>query len=273
VRVAAVTALGWGLATLLQLEPKSHTFGADAKSDPKHLVLVLDVSPSMRLTDAGMKRDKSRMQRSAELLNSMLERVPVEQYLVTIVACYNGAKPVVIDSKDADVVQNIISDLPMQYAFRTGRTDLFSGLLEAARIAHPWPPKSATLLMLSDGDTVPPTGMPRMPASIEHVLVVGVGDSRTGRFIDGRQSRQDASMLRQIAVRLDGIYHDGNEHQVRTDTLLEISTFKSKSRLLRLSKREYALAACGLGASAYALLPLLLHFAGTRWKPGVVRGA
>ncbi len=72
--------------------------------------------------------------------------------------------------------------------------------------------------MLSDGDTVPATGMPKMPASIADVLIVGVGDPRQGSFIDGRMSRQDASTLRQIAARLGGIYHDGNQKHISTAT-------------------------------------------------------
>ena len=42
-----------------------------------------------------------------------------------------------------------------------------------------------------------------------------------------------------------------------------------KSRLEQLTQREYALMAAGFGAVIYALLPFLLHLAGTRWKPGV----
>ena len=40
-------------------------------------------------------------------------------------------------------------------------------------------------------------------------------------------------------------------------------------RLEKLTRREYALIACGLGSTILALLPLLLHLAGTRWTPGV----
>jgi Ca-activated chloride channel family protein len=60
-----------------------------------------------------------------------------------------------------------------------------------------------------------------MPDSVRKVLVVGVGDSRTGKFIDGRQSRQDVPTLRQIAARLAGAYHDGNEKQLPSALLAE----------------------------------------------------
>ena len=162
----------------------------------------------------GSNADQSRMKRASVLMDSFLERIPVELYLVSVVACYNGAKPVVVDTKDLEVVRNIFGDLPMQYAFPTGKTDLFSGLTEAAKIAHPWQPRSTLLMMISDGDTVPATGMPKMPASIADVLIVGVGDPRQGSFIDGRMSRQDTSTLRQIAARLGGIYHDGNSKHI-----------------------------------------------------------
>jgi Ca-activated chloride channel family protein len=123
--------------------------------------------------------------------------------------------------------------------------------------------------MLTDGDTVPATGMPKLPASIAHVVVVGVGDTQAGRFIEGHQSRQDASTLRQVAVRLKGTYHNGNEKHLSTELLKQLTQAGGKSALEKLTRREYALIACGVGAGMLALLPLGLHLAGTRWRPGV----
>ena len=140
-------------------------------------------------------------------------------------------------------------------------------------MAHPWEPRSTTVVVLSDGDTVPATGMPAMPISVSNVLVVGVGDERTGSFIDGRNSRQDASTLRQIAVRLGGKYHNGNQRHVRTSLLQEIDAEGEEGRFERLTEREYALLATGLGAAILAALPVLLHLFGTSWRPGVPRSA
>ena len=123
--------------------------------------------------------------------------------------------------------------------------------------------------MVSDGDTIPPAGMPKLPASIEHVLVVGVGDPTAGRFIDGHLSRQDVSSLRQMAVRLKGAYHNGNEKHLPTDLLRSIALSAGESRVEKWTRREYALLACAAGASVLALLPLLLHLCGTTWRPGV----
>jgi Ca-activated chloride channel family protein len=271
-RVVALGAVTWGLMTLLFLDPKVHKSGEEIpESEMRHLLLVLDVSPSMRLVDAGVDGKQSRRLRVRDLMESLFARVAVRQYMITVVAVYNGAIPVVEKSRDPEVVRNILDDLPLQFAFTAGGTDLFAGLKEAARIAHPWNPGSATLVLLSDGDSVPSTGMPRMPASIGHVLVLGVGNPQHGKFIDGKHSKQDASTLRQIAARLGGIYHDGNEQHISSDTLTAITQAGEAGPLDRLSRREYALIACTLGGSVIALLPFALARFGTRFRPGVRR--
>jgi Ca-activated chloride channel family protein len=272
-RVAAIAALCWGLATLLTLPPKAHVAESIPDQQRRHVLIVLDVSPSMRLKDAGPNADQSRAKRAGEVMESFFRRIPVEIYLMSVIACYNGAKPVVVDTKDLEVVRNIFGELPLQYAFPAGKTDLFSGLTEAMKIAQPWQPRSTLLLLLSDGDTVPATGMPKLPASIADVLVVGVGDPRAGSFIDGKMSRQDAGTLRQIAARLGGAYHDGNQKHVSSELLAQLTVIPRKSAFEQLTRREYALIACALGACALAFLPVLLHYHGTRWRPGVPVGA
>lgn len=269
-RAIAMCAVAWGLATLLTVAPRHYTAQeiGDEELAPGHILLVLDVSPSMRLVDAGPEKKQSRMARARELMESFFARAPIDRDRVTVVAVYNGAKPVVIDTRDLDVVRNILGDLPMHFAFRAGQTKLFAGLEEAARIAHPWEPRSTTLILLSDGDTVPATGMPKLPTSIRSTLVVGVGDPLVGKFIDGRQSRQDVSMLQQIAVRLAGTYHNGNDRQLPSD-LIAMATGRDREDIFeRLTRREYALIATILGAAILGLLPFVLHFFGTRWMPG-----
>jgi Ca-activated chloride channel family protein len=209
------------------------------------------------------------MARARAVMESFFSRVPMERYRVSVVAVYNGALPVVTDTVDVEVVRNILGDLPMHYAFRPGKTRLFDGLAEAVKVAKPWAPRSTTLIVVSDGDTVPATGMPRMPASIGSVLVVGIGDPVAGKFIDGRQSRQDASTLRQLALRLGGHYHDGNQKHLPTALLSSIIAASEKSPLARLSIREYALLACALSTALLALQPWALREWGTRWLPGV----
>lgn len=268
-RVAAPAALAWGLVTLLTIPPKAHQVGEIPESEYRNLLLVLDVSPSMLLKDAGPTGKQQRKERAAALLKSFFERVPIETYKISVVAFFTGARPVVVSTTDREVVNNILGDLPMQYAFKTGPSDLFAGLQEAAKIAHPWRPRSTTLVVVTDGDTVPATGMPKLPDSIAHVLVVGVGDPMAGAFIAGHQSRQDASTLRQVAARLSGAYHNGNEKQVPTELLRQVTFFPGKGTFDRLTRREYALIAVTAGAAVLAFLPVLLWHFGTRWRPGV----
>ena len=270
-RVLAAAAATWGLATLLLIKAKAHQAEAVPEKDKRNVILILDVSPSMRLKDAGANREQTRRARATAVMESFFQRTPIEQYLTSVVAVYNGAKPVVVGTKDMEVVRNIMADLPMQFAFRVGKTDLFSGIAEADRIARPWKPASTLMILVSDGDTVPPTGMPRLPASIKDVLVVGVGDPRAGSFIDGRQSRQDAGSLRQIAARLGGTYFDANEKHLPTDVLSRLTAIPRVGAFDKLTRREYALAAVGLGSAVLAFLPVLLARFGTAWRPGVGR--
>lgn len=272
-RVLALAGLTWGLTMLLVLVPKVRQSGVIAESEYRHLLLVLDVSPSMRLQDAGPTGKQSRRLRAADLLKSFFERIPVDHYRTTVLATYTGAKPVVVATTDLEIIRNILQDLPMEHAFKSGPTDLFAGLVEAAKIARPWRPKSTILLVVSDGDTVPATGLPKMPDSIANVVLVGVGDVQAGRSIDGHQSRQDASTLRQLAVRLGGTYHNGNEKHLPTNLVTRVTAVPGQSVFDRLTQREYALMAIAAGAAVLALLPLALHYAGTFYAPGVPAGA
>ena len=272
-RAVMLGALVWGLASLFLVPPKVHQA---RKVDPRqirHVVLVLDVSPSMKLKDAGPELSESRSERAAELLQSFFQRVPMEQVRLSVVATYNGAKPVVIDTRDVGVVKNILTDLPLSHAFEAGQTQLFAGLEMAAQVAHAWPRHSTTLIVVSDGDTVPATGMPDMPPSISHTVLIGVGDTRAGPFIDGRQSRQDAATLKQVATRLRGTYHDGNQKHLPTDLLRDITALESESAFKRLSRREYALIAVGVSVSFLAAMPWLLQAFGTAYRPGVPASA
>jgi len=269
-RVLSAAGLAFGLVSLLLIEPAAHGKKAIEATRLRHLVVVLDVSPSMRLADAGPDGKQTRRARAATLVRSVLARVPVEQYRVSVVAVANGALPVVEDTRDPDVLANVLDDLPLHFAFKTGKTDLFAGLAKAARIAQPWSPASTTVLVVTDGDTVPATGLPRMPESVSGVVLVGVGDAAAGRFIDGHMSRQDAATLRQVAARSGGIYHDGNTRQVPTDSLVSLGMMPRRRLIDRLGLRELAIASVVGGSLLLGLLPALLASFGTRYRPGIL---
>jgi Ca-activated chloride channel family protein len=269
-RPVAAGLLCWGLLTLWDADPKVYKAKALEEDEFRHIIIALDVSPSMKLEDAGPEGKQRRSLRAFDLMQSFFKRVSVDQMRLSLVAFYTKALPVVIDTKDADIVRHFLEDMDMYQAFDHGSTEIFKGLEESARMARDekWKPGSATLVVISDGDSVPATGMPKMPPAIRDVLVVGVGDPRVGKFIDGRQSRQDASTLRQIALRLGGTYHDGNTKHLKSELLAKLTDIDIESPFDKLTKREYALAAVTLGSLILAALPVLLQLMGTAWRPG-----
>jgi Ca-activated chloride channel family protein len=273
IRIAGLAALIWGLATLLLLPPAAHrsTVKEVESKERQHLLLVLDVSPSMRLRDAGPGSKESRMERARAVVQSVIARTAHDKLHTTVIAVYNGAKAVVLETRDLEILHNLMDDLPMHHAFPSGKTKLLDGLTEAAAIAAKWPRGSATLVMISDGDSVPTTGMPKMPPAVGGVLVIGVGDPLKGSFIDGHHSRQDGTSLRQIATRLGGEYHDGNSKLVPTAMLQRLGTLATDASLRLPGQRELAIFLTTLGACLLGALPLLLHFAGSPWNPGPLK--
>lgn len=271
-RGVAFTAAAWGLVTLLFLPPLAHRAGEVKPHEIRRLILVLDVSPSMKLKDAGPNLDQRRDQRAADLLQSFFNRVHKERFRTTVIATYSGAKPVVQDTTDLEVVRNILTDLPLAQAFKAGPTNLNAGVQEAVTHARPWPPGSTIILVVSDGgDPDPGVRLPRLPASVSNVVVVGVGSPSTGKYIDGVLSRQDVSSLRQLAGQLGGTYHNGNEFHLPTDLVQQLDQPPGSAAKEPWTNREYALLAVSTGATTLAALPLLLLTFGTLWRPGVRR--
>ena len=269
-RMLAHGGLAWGLVTLMTVPPRIHESQEIADEEWRHLLIVLDVSPSMQLKDAGANGNQARSQRAKDLIESLFERVPIGKFKVSVIATYNGAKPVVEDTRDVELVRGMLENEFMRYAFKSGSTRLFDGIAEAVRLAKPWRPKSALLVIVSDGDTVPATGMPELPMAIGGTLVIGVGDRLAGKFIAGHQSRQDTSTLRQVANRLNGEFHDGNKRHVPSDILAAAAADARKPLIERLTKREWAMIAVVLSSLVLGLVPLLLHWFGTRYRPGFV---
>lgn len=268
-RVLAMGAFAWGLASLWLLDPKVHNPDQVPEERIKHLLIALDVSPSMYLQDAGPERRLSRRKRASDVMTSLLDRLPIQEYRISLVAFYSEAKPLLEESTDLEFLRYVFETLPTYQGFKPGKTDLFAGLTLAARTAKKWKPKTTTLIVLSDGMTVPAKGMPRLPASIATTLVVGVGDPNSGKFIDGHQSRQDVTTLRQVAHRLKGIYHNGNLKHLPSSTVRELRLGQETSRYPSWTRREVALAAVAVSGAIIGMLPIMLRYLGTGWNPGV----
>lgn len=270
IRLFSLTLLTWGLTLLTFWPAKSHQAGVVKENEYRHLVLVLDVSPSMQLKDAGPGGTQTRAQRAADIIQSFFERVSAEKYKTTIIAFYTDAKMVVRDTADREVIRNILTELPMRHAFKSGETNIFAGLEEAVKVAKPWNPGSAIVMLVTDGDTIPAVGMPKMPASVgTNVVVVGLGNPSVGKSISGHSSKQDVSTLRQTATRLNGTYHDGNDKHLSTELVSSVDDRAKPKQEDSFSLREYALGAILVGGVSFAVWPFVLSLLGTLWTPGI----
>lgn len=264
-RVMAVTGLTLGLMLLLIIPKQAAAYdspdGNQKEPAEHHLMIAMDVSPSMHLKDSGEDGELTRGQRGREIVRSIIDRLDMRKTHVSVVAFYSEAKPVVVDTNDPDVVDNILNDLPLDFAFDAGKTDMYKGVESCAELARPWGPKSATIIVISDGDTLPASGMPAMPPSIAKVLVVGVGSPHKGMFIDGHSSRQNSESLNRLALRLNGLYHNANDRHVPSAVLDEITgSLKQKDEQLNKT-RIWAFILVGSGAGLLALISPILAIA------------
>lgn len=262
-RAAAVGVLAWGLLTLLALDG-APTDLAHRRAEPtRHLLIALDVSPSMYIEDSGPAGETARGRRAYDVLESVLQRLDVSHTRVSIVAFYSTAKPVVVDTEDLNVVENILRDLPLEHAFKEGQTNMYEGVRAAAELAGTWAPGSATLIVVSDGDTLPESGLPRMPSSVTDTIVLGVGNPYRGTTIAGRTSRQDAASLKRLAVRLGGLYHDGNANHLPSAVIdrLRMLTLEADHKT---ELRTIAVVATGTAAAVLGVISPSLALAGVR---------
>ncbi|MEC9476959.1 MAG: vWA domain-containing protein, partial [Planctomycetota bacterium] len=261
-RAISVALLAGGLWILAHLESKAPEIDPD-KEPSQHLLIALDVSPSMYLEDAGPKRNLRRGTRASDVLEALFQRLDMTRTRVSVVAFYTEAMPVVLESFDINVVRNVLNALPMEHAFPPGQTKLQMGVEEALTYAKPWPRDSATLVVVSDGDTVDGSLPRQLPISIADVLVVGVGDPYKGSPVAGRTSRQNKQALERLAVRLKGRYHDGNTKHLPSNIVRSLSmavpSIEDQTFL-----RDLAVAATAIGGTIIALLPILLARYGTR---------
>ena len=260
-RVFAAASLAFALVILFEFRAQSDQEIDPDKEPSKHLVIALDVSPSMYLEDAGSDGRSSRWARARDLLTAVMQRLDMEQTRVSVMAFYTEAKPVVIRSFDMGVVLNVLDGLPLEHAFEVGKTQLQAGVQAAIDLTRGWPPGSTTLIVVSDGDAVGGAAMPRRTPAIADVLVLGVGDPYRGAEVAGRTSRQDHESLQRLAVRLEGSYHDGNVLHLPSDIVHALTA--SLPQVTTPSElRNIALALVGFSTSLLALIPWLLSLGG-----------
>ena len=267
-RVIAFAGVVWSLVTLLAFEGSSRLRERNAAAT-RHLMVLLDVSPSMELKDAGEDGTQSRRNRAATLLKSVMERANSEQTRITMACFYSDAMLLVKEAADRELIWNFADNLPLHIAYKPSKTSLLKSLNTSGGFVKDFPRKSVTFLVLTDGDTVPATGLNPLPSSVSDVLIVGVGSASRGTFIDGHQSRQDSAALTQLARRLGGQYHDGNIKQVPSEMLRHLTAPDERTDKFQVSLRTLAIITLAAGVSVLCLLPLLLEAFGTGWRQPV----
>lgn len=296
VRCLGLALAVWGAVVLVRYDPVETDVPPSPRAS-RQLLICLDVSPSMQVKDAGPDAEKiSRARWAGKLVQAILDRLDMKETRITVVAFYTKAIPVLQDTTDKNVVANIMDGLPMHVAFDAGATDVNAGLETALRLAKPWARRSATLVVVTDGDLDKPPLPTTLPSSIADTIVIGVGDPAKATPVSGHSSRQDAWTLKQLAGRLNGYYHEGNRFHLPTKVLDKL-TMLSPRGSDKVSLRDAGLAALGAGSAMLALIgPLLMTFglrrgysrqrrdvsrrrserdavAGSRAKPGSVMAA
>ena len=269
-RVTALAGVVWALVVLSGFEGSNRARERKAKAT-RHLMVLLDVSPSMQLQDAGETGAATRATQAARLLKSVLDRAPSDEVKVTVACFYSDAMPLVTQCADREIVMNFADNLPLYIAYKPGKTDLVKSLNTAGELLKDFPRKSATLLVLSDGDTVPDSGLKLLPSAVKTVIFAGVGDPARGTFIDGHLSRQDSASLAQLARRLGGTYHNGNRLQIPSDLLQHLLAPDDTQEKLKFNLRLLAMILLASGTTLLCALPLLLEYLGSSWKPLVQR--
>ncbi len=253
VRVFAAAALAWGFIVLALLPPRVIEKEPTQEAS-KHLLVCLDASPSMFVEDSGADGKTKRAIWAGNVIQAILDRLDTETTRVTVFAVYTKSIPVIEDTFDMNVVRNVLDGLPLYAAFEAGPTKLSSGVNEALVYARKWKAKSATLLVISDGDSEETVNIRSIPPSIADTIVVGVGDPVRPTMIAGHRSIQDTSSLKSLATKLKGIYHQGNNKHLPSQVLDRLTMIKPRigegmglRELALLCLSVGGLALCGLG--------------------------
>jgi Ca-activated chloride channel homolog len=265
VRIAALAALAWSLVTLISYNQRTRDREASRQA-PRHLMVLIDVSPSMLLADAG-DGTRTRMTRASAVLKSILDRLPGDSIRYSAAGFYTEARMLVRECRDRELLLHLVGGVPFHITYRPGKTNLLASINQTAAFMKDWPRKSATLLILTDGATVPHSGLERMPSSVGRVIVAGVGDPSRGTFIDGQLSRQDSAGLAQLARRLGGSYYESNSRHIPDEALRTLLENQESNSKWRADRRLIALGLLALSSLLLCLAPILLDFLGSRWRP------
>lgn len=271
-RVVSMSLICWGLVVLATLEPQllgdvgSSTSDKIDPADVQRVVLVLDVSPSMNIVDAGIDQKLRRRDRVLEVVEGILSRIALSRTRFSVVVFFTSARAVVVDATDINVVRNILDSMPLVWSFEPGETRLLDGVRAASELARDWPPKSTTMFLCTDGDTVDFSQIPKLPRSIRDVEILAVGDPVVGTLVGSHNSRQEAAILRRLAGELGGAYHNVNTRHLPSKALADLARLPPPPASPDWQIKDLARIAVTIGAVFLTLIPIALQYFGCGWN-------
>lgn len=271
-RVISMSLACWGLIVLTTLEPQllgdaSTNQSQEANpADVQRVVLVLDVSPSMNVIDAGANQNLRRRDRVLEVVEGIMSRIALSRTRFSVVVFFTSARAIVVDAMDINVVRNILDSMPLVWSFEPGETRMLEGVRVASELARDWPPKSTTMFLCTDGDTVDFSQVPKLPRSIRDLEILAVGDPIVGTLVGNHDSRQEAGILRRLAAELHGSYHNVNTQHVPSKALAELARVPPPPASVGWQIKDLARIALTIGAVLLTLIPIALQYFGSAWN-------
>ncbi len=260
VRIVGASSIAFGMTVLWLMQPAAIE-KQPSQAASKHLLVCLDASPSMYVADSGPDGKKKRAIWAGEVIQAILDRLDTETTRVTVFAVYTKSIPVIEETFDRNVVRNLLDGLPLFAAFESGPTRLSSGVSEALNYARKWEPGSATLLIISDGDSEEKIEVRSIPSSIADSIVVGVGDPMRPTMVSGHRSTQDVASLKSLATKLKGKFHQGNTKHLPSEVLANLSMVRPRVTD-GIGLREVALTCIAVGGCLLAMIGPMLNLFG-----------
>lgn len=271
VRCIAVYLIAWGLITLFKIDPSVHQKSPSDDKELRRIIIIYDISPSMQVPDAGTSKQTTRRTRAANQCVKILNSLSPAEFMVSIIAVHSDAKAVVINGKDLNVVHVILKDLPIEYAFKKGQTDLISGLKKASEMCKMWPKDSTALMVFSDGDTVDKENLPKLPNAIDKVFVFGLGHPFKSSRVGSAYSKQEKSALVKIARRYRGEYLNINKDNIPEQMVEGIADPMIFTGTGKIGSKEVATSSILLGSIILSLLLILQQMFGSAWKTASIK--
>ncbi|MBC7818343.1 MAG: hypothetical protein IAG10_15765, partial [Planctomycetaceae bacterium] len=143
---------------------------------------------------------------------------------------------------------------------------LLDGVRVANELARDWPPKSTTMFLCTDGDTIDFSQVPKLPRSVRDLAILAVGDPVVGTLIGNHDSRQEAGILRRLAAELGGSYHNVNTRHVPSKVLAELARLPPPPASVGWQIKDLARIAVTIGAVLLTSIPVALQYFGCSWN-------